>query len=156
MNKNCHRWLCAQWSHLFSCLLLFSSPRCGFISSHIEQPTATDVPWSALPCFAYSKCTESHWFSCCIWESPWLDSWSWRWCQVIRAILQYWLIIIYFRHVHLNYTSIDSDFVNEPVKGFKKSIEEMDPSFVVSGVARGTGSLARHTVGVSLVVFSFI
>ncbi|KAL7530672.1 hypothetical protein ACHAXR_006818, partial [Thalassiosira sp. AJA248-18] len=40
-----------------------------------------------------------------------------------------------------------SDFVNEPVKGFKRSIEEMDPSFVMSGVARGTGSLARHTVG---------
>ena len=40
-----------------------------------------------------------------------------------------------------------SDFVNEPVKGFKRSIEHMDPSFVMSGVARGTESLARHTVG---------
>mmetsp|Transcript_5233 Transcript_5233/g.11858 ORF Transcript_5233/g.11858 Transcript_5233/m.11858 type:complete len:2963 (-) Transcript_5233:1016-9904(-) len=40
-----------------------------------------------------------------------------------------------------------SDFVNEPVRGFKRSIEEMDPSFVMSGVARGTGSLARHTLG---------
>lgn len=42
-----------------------------------------------------------------------------------------------------------SDFVNEPVRGLKKSIEEMDPSFVMGGLARGTGSLARHTVGVS-------
>ncbi len=41
----------------------------------------------------------------------------------------------------------NSDFVNEPVKGFKKSIEEMNPTFVVSGVARGAGSLGRHTVG---------
>eukprot|EP00566_Odontella_aurita_P001299 CAMPEP_0113600808 /NCGR_PEP_ID=MMETSP0015_2-20120614/42898_1 /TAXON_ID=2838 /ORGANISM="Odontella" /LENGTH=881 /DNA_ID=CAMNT_0000509077 /DNA_START=68 /DNA_END=2713 /DNA_ORIENTATION=- /assembly_acc=CAM_ASM_000160 len=40
-----------------------------------------------------------------------------------------------------------SDFVNEPVKGFKRSVEELDPSFVMDGVARGTGSLARHTVG---------
>jgi len=40
-----------------------------------------------------------------------------------------------------------SDFVNEPMKGFKKSIQEMDPSFVMTGVARGTGSLARHTLG---------
>ena len=46
--------------------------------------------------------------------------------------------------------SVNSDFVNEPVKGFRRSIEEMDPSFALSGVARGTGSLARHTVGVSL------
>lgn len=37
--------------------------------------------------------------------------------------------------------------MKEPVKGFKKSIEEMDPTFVVSGVARGAGSLGRHTVG---------
>lgn len=41
----------------------------------------------------------------------------------------------------------NSDFVNEPVKGFKKSIAEMNPTFVVSGVARGAGSLGRHTVG---------
>jgi len=40
-----------------------------------------------------------------------------------------------------------SDFVNEPVKGLKRSVEELDPFFVVDGVARGTGSLARHTVG---------
>ena len=40
-----------------------------------------------------------------------------------------------------------SDFVNEPVKGLKKSVEELDPSFLVDGVARGTGSLARHAVG---------
>ena len=40
-----------------------------------------------------------------------------------------------------------SDFVKEPVKGFQKSIEKLDPKFVVDGVARGTGSLARHTVG---------
>ena len=40
-----------------------------------------------------------------------------------------------------------SDFVSEPVKGLKRSVEELDPSFVVDGVARGTGSLARHTVG---------
>lgn len=42
-----------------------------------------------------------------------------------------------------------SDFVNEPVRGFKRSIEEMDPSFVMTGLARGTESLARHTLGVS-------
>jgi len=40
-----------------------------------------------------------------------------------------------------------SDFVNEPVKGIRRSLEEMDPSFALSGVARGTGSLARRTVG---------
>ena len=33
------------------------------------------------------------------------------------------------------------------MKGLKKSVEELDPSFVMDGVARGTGSLARHTVG---------
>lgn len=33
------------------------------------------------------------------------------------------------------------------MKGFKKSIEEMDPTFVVSGVARGAESLGRHTLG---------
>jgi len=51
------------------------------------------------------------------------------------------LILTSFPFFHI------SDFVNEPVKGFKKSFEEMDPSFALSGVARGTGSLARHTVG---------
>lgn len=61
-----------------------------------------------------------------------------------------------------------SDFVNEPVKGFQKSVKELDPTFLVDGVARGTESLvsfqncgtilcfhldlksifqARHTVG---------
>lgn len=40
-----------------------------------------------------------------------------------------------------------SDFVNEPVKGFKRSLKELDPGYVVDGVARGTESLARHTVG---------
>eukprot|EP00979_Chaetoceros_neogracilis_P008148 scaffold1801_cov253-Chaetoceros_neogracile.AAC.5 len=40
-----------------------------------------------------------------------------------------------------------TDFVSEPVKGFKRSVEELDPSYVMDGVARGTGSLARHTVG---------
>jgi hypothetical protein len=40
-----------------------------------------------------------------------------------------------------------TDFVAEPVKGLKRSVEELDPSFLVDGVARGTGSLARHTVG---------
>lgn len=40
-----------------------------------------------------------------------------------------------------------SDFVNEPVKGLQKSMEELDPSYVVGGVARGTKSLARHAVG---------
>jgi hypothetical protein len=40
-----------------------------------------------------------------------------------------------------------SDFVNEPVKGLKKSVKELDPTFLVDGVARGTESLARHTVG---------
>uniref|UniRef100_A0A7S2U5Y0 Vacuolar protein sorting-associated protein 13 DH-like domain-containing protein n=1 Tax=Attheya septentrionalis TaxID=420275 RepID=A0A7S2U5Y0_9STRA len=40
-----------------------------------------------------------------------------------------------------------SDFVSEPVKGLKRSVKELDPSFVVDGVARGTESLARHTLG---------
>ena len=40
-----------------------------------------------------------------------------------------------------------SDFVSEPVKGLKRSVEELDPAYVVDGVARGTESLARHTVG---------
>ena len=39
--------------------------------------------------------------------------------------------------------------MNEPVKGLKRSIEESDPNAFMDGVARGTGSLARHTVGVS-------
>jgi hypothetical protein len=42
---------------------------------------------------------------------------------------------------------IRSDFVSEPVKGLKKSVRELDPFFLVDGVARGTESLARHTVG---------
>jgi vacuolar protein sorting-associated protein 13A/C len=33
------------------------------------------------------------------------------------------------------------------VKGLKRSVKELDPSFVVDGVARGTESLARHTLG---------
>lgn len=40
-----------------------------------------------------------------------------------------------------------SDFVLEPVRGFQRSLEEMDASYLVDGVARGTLSLARHTVG---------
>lgn len=40
-----------------------------------------------------------------------------------------------------------SDFVLEPVRGFQKSVQEMDASYLVDGVARGTVSLARHTVG---------
>lgn len=40
-----------------------------------------------------------------------------------------------------------SDFVAEPVKGLKRSMQELDPFFVVDGVARGTESLARHAVG---------
>ena len=40
-----------------------------------------------------------------------------------------------------------SDFVLEPVKGFQRSMEEMNASYLVDGVARGTLSLARHTVG---------
>jgi len=40
-----------------------------------------------------------------------------------------------------------SDFVTEPVKGLQKSIQNLNPQYVVDGVARGTGSLARHTVG---------
>jgi Vacuolar-sorting-associated 13 protein C-terminal/SHR-binding domain of vacuolar-sorting associated protein 13/Autophagy-related protein C terminal domain len=40
-----------------------------------------------------------------------------------------------------------SDFVSEPVKGLKRSVKELDPIHVVDGVARGTESLARHTVG---------
>ncbi|KAL3925315.1 MAG: hypothetical protein SGILL_000491 [Bacillariaceae sp.] len=39
------------------------------------------------------------------------------------------------------------DFVNEPVKGLKRSLKELDPGYAVDGVARGTESLARHTVG---------
>jgi vacuolar protein sorting-associated protein 13A/C len=39
------------------------------------------------------------------------------------------------------------DFVSEPIKGFRRSVEELDPTYVMDGVARGTGSLARHTVG---------
>jgi vacuolar protein sorting-associated protein 13A/C len=42
---------------------------------------------------------------------------------------------------------LNSDFVSEPVKGFKRSVKELDPSYVMDGVAKGTGSLARHTVG---------
>jgi hypothetical protein len=42
---------------------------------------------------------------------------------------------------------LESDFVLEPVKGFQRSVQEMDASFFVDGVARGTISLARHTVG---------
>lgn len=40
-----------------------------------------------------------------------------------------------------------SDFVLEPVKGLQRSVQEMDASHLVDGVARGTLSLARHTVG---------
>ena len=40
-----------------------------------------------------------------------------------------------------------SDFVQEPLKGFQRSVQEMDASYLVDGVARGTFSLARHTVG---------
>jgi len=40
-----------------------------------------------------------------------------------------------------------SDFVTEPMKGFKRSLKELDPGYAVDGVARGTESLARHTVG---------
>jgi len=47
----------------------------------------------------------------------------------------------------LYHNQIKSDFVNEPVKGLKHSVKERDPSYVMDGVARGTGSLARHTVG---------
>lgn len=35
----------------------------------------------------------------------------------------------------------------EPVRGFQRSVQEMDASHLVDGVARGTVSLARHTVG---------
>jgi hypothetical protein len=40
-----------------------------------------------------------------------------------------------------------SDFVSQPVRGLKKSVKELDPTYLVDGVARGTGSLARHAVG---------
>jgi len=40
-----------------------------------------------------------------------------------------------------------SDFVTEPMKGFKRAMKELDPGYAVDGVARGTESLARHTVG---------
>lgn len=39
------------------------------------------------------------------------------------------------------------DLIFEPVKGFQRSVQEMDASHLVDGVARGTLSLARHTVG---------
>lgn len=39
------------------------------------------------------------------------------------------------------------DFVLEPARGFQRSVQEMDASHLVDGVARGTLSLARHTVG---------
>jgi hypothetical protein len=39
------------------------------------------------------------------------------------------------------------DLILEPVKGFQRSVQEMDASYLVDGVARGTFSLARHTVG---------
>jgi hypothetical protein len=48
---------------------------------------------------------------------------------------------------HFGNFIFSSDFVNEPVKGLKKSVKELDPRFLVDGVARGTESLARHTVG---------
>lgn len=38
-----------------------------------------------------------------------------------------------------------SDFVLEPVKGFQRSVQEMDATYLMDGVARGTVSLARHT-----------
>lgn len=40
-----------------------------------------------------------------------------------------------------------SDFVSQPVRGLKKSVQELDPTYLVDGVARGTESLARHAVG---------
>jgi hypothetical protein len=40
-----------------------------------------------------------------------------------------------------------SDLILEPIKGFQRSVQEMDASYLVDGVARGTVSLARHTVG---------
>lgn len=40
-----------------------------------------------------------------------------------------------------------SDFVTEPIQGFKRAMKELDPGYAVDGVARGTESLARHTVG---------
>jgi hypothetical protein len=36
-----------------------------------------------------------------------------------------------------------SDFVIEPVKGMRKSLQHLDPTFVMDGVARGTGSLGK-------------
>lgn len=39
------------------------------------------------------------------------------------------------------------DFVLEPFRGFQRSVQEMDATHLVDGVARGTLSLARHTVG---------
>ncbi len=65
-------------------------------------------------------------------------------CSKLRAIFA-------TRHYNiLTFESVSfSDFVNEPVRGLKRSIEEMDPSFVMTGLARGTESLARHTLGVS-------
>ncbi len=40
-----------------------------------------------------------------------------------------------------------TDFVTEPIIGFKRALQELDPGYAVDGVARGTESLARHTVG---------
>lgn len=40
-----------------------------------------------------------------------------------------------------------SDFVSEPVKGIRRTVQDLDPVHIVDGVARGTESLARHAVG---------
>lgn len=39
------------------------------------------------------------------------------------------------------------DFVKEPVMGLLRSVEDAAPEELVVGVARGAGSLLRHSVG---------
>lgn len=55
--------------------------------------------------------------------------------------------ICFMSHILFLRSRLFSDFVLEPVRGFQRSVQEMDASYLVDGVARGTLSLARHTVG---------
>lgn len=57
-------------------------------------------------------------------------------------LIHCWLICNLF-----SFFLYDSDFVSEPIKGIRRSVIELDPTHAMTGVARGTGSLARHTVG---------
>lgn len=39
------------------------------------------------------------------------------------------------------------DFVKEPVLGLLKSVEDLAPEELMAGMARGAGSLLKHSVG---------